>query len=102
MIVHASELQEINHRIDYRVMALQDTLEHPMLKHFVARVTLPENPFGPHKHEGAEFWFIIEGEAIVSIDGQESAVVAGDLVYLAPWTNHGLHTEGRVRWVCLG
>ncbi len=97
MIVHANELTELNHRIDYGIGTFQD-----VLKHWVVRETLPANPFGPHKHEGAEFWVILEGEATVSIDGVESAVAAGDLVYLAPLTNHGLRSQTRARWICLG
>lgn len=97
MIIKGSALQEVNYRTDYGVGRLQDKIGH-----FVVRVTTPANPFGPHKHDGVEFWYILEGQGTVSIDGQESAVEPGDLVVLLPWTNHGLTTQSRVRWICLG
>lgn len=87
----------VEHRIDYRVGELQDKISH-----FVVRVTTPENPFVPHQHEGWEFWYIIEGEAVVTLDGQETTVGEGDLMVLPPWTKHGLRTDDRVRWICLG
>jgi mannose-6-phosphate isomerase-like protein (cupin superfamily) len=70
--------------------------------HFVLRTTTPGNPFAPHKHEGTEIWFILEGEAILSLDTQEHSVAAGDLIQLEPWSEHGLRTESRVRWICMG
>ena len=70
--------------------------------HFVIRTTRPQNPFLPHKHEGTEMWFILEGEAILSLDGQDHPVAAGDLIQLKPWSEHGLRTESHVRWICMG
>ena len=97
MIIKSSELAEANGRKDYGIGRFQEQIEH-----FVVRVTRPENPFGPHGHEAAEFWFILEGEAIVTLDGQESPVAPGDLVVLAPWSMHGLRSETAVRWACFG
>lgn len=71
-------------------------------RHFVTRVTTPENPFAPHKHAKPELWYVIEGEAQVAIDGVEHPVEGGDLIVLDPWVEHGLRTESRVHWICLG
>ncbi len=73
-----------------------------LLRHFVVRVTTPENPFPPHKHEQPELWYIVDGEALVRLDGQEHPVEAGDLIVLEPWVEHGLHTHTQVTWICLG
>jgi mannose-6-phosphate isomerase-like protein (cupin superfamily) len=70
--------------------------------HFVVRETRPDNPFPPHCHEEAELWYVIEGEAVVSLNGKEHSVVSGDLVRLDPWVEHGLSTSGFVRWICIG
>lgn len=40
-----------------------------LLKHIAYRKVTPDNPFGPHKHEGDEIWFIIKGKAKVNIGG---------------------------------
>jgi mannose-6-phosphate isomerase-like protein (cupin superfamily) len=47
-------------------------------------------------------WFILEGEALISLDGEEHRVFAGDLIELEPWSDHGLRTETEVRWICMG
>ena len=97
MIIRGSSLKEVNHRRDYRVREVQDKL-----RHFVVFTTTPDNPFGPHKHDGFEFWYILEGEAVVTLDGEGHPVEGGDLIYLAPWSEHGLSTETSTRWMCLG
>jgi mannose-6-phosphate isomerase-like protein (cupin superfamily) len=66
------------------------------------RITTPANPFKPHRHEAEEVWYIVNGQALVSLDGQEHVVEAGDVIILEPWVEHGLRTEGQVKWVCLG
>ena len=70
--------------------------------HFVTRVTTPDTPFGPHQHEQRELWFILEGEAVVSLDGTTHDVKSQDLVVIDPWVEHGLSTTDRVHWICLG
>ncbi len=73
-----------------------------LIEHFVVRVTTPGNPFKPHKHEMSEVWYILEGQGLVSLNGQEQAVEAEDLILLEPWVEHGLRTESRIKWVCIG
>jgi mannose-6-phosphate isomerase-like protein (cupin superfamily) len=72
------------------------------VSHFVIRETGPDNPFGPHQHEQRELWFIVAGEGtFVGTEG-DASVSAGDLIAIQPWENHGLRTDGHLRWVCLG
>jgi mannose-6-phosphate isomerase-like protein (cupin superfamily) len=73
-----------------------------LTRHFVIRETTPENPFVPHEHEQPELWYIIEGEAMVTLGEEEHAVSAGDLVRLNPWVRHGLRSDSSVRWICMG
>jgi len=55
-----------------------------------------------HKHAVPELWFIIDGEALVTLDGVEHPVESGDLIVIDPWVEHGLRTESRATWICLG
>lgn len=71
-------------------------------KHFAVRITKPDNPFGPHKHEQTELWFIVAGYGTVLLDGIEYEVEANDLIILDPWIEHGLSTTTEVTWICLG
>jgi len=97
MVIKGSEVPERNGRKPYPLASHQITVQH-----FVVRVTTPDNPFRPHKHEQPELGYIIDGQALVSLDGHEQVVEAGDLIFVEPWVEHGLRTESLVRWICLG
>ncbi len=97
MIVKASTLSEVNHRTDYRLQEFQD-----LLGHLVVRRTTPENPFVNKPHAGARYWFILEGQARVTVADEEAVVTAGDLVYVPEWTANSLVSESEARWICFG
>ena len=96
MILRGRDLPEENRRKPYPLPK-----ECGVLQHFVQRVTLPDNPFEPHRHEGAELWYIQDGEAILTLDGDEHRVESGDLIVLLPNVEHGLRTDSRVTWICM-
>jgi len=97
MIIRGALVREQRRRRLYPVSGKQKALHH-----LASFVTTRENPFKPHKHEGDELWYIIEGEAIVSLDGGEQSVESGDLVIVASGAEHGVRTELRAFWLCLG
>lgn len=97
MILKANAMPAKNGRRPYELGGRE-----VVVHHFVTRETTPENPFVPHKHAQPELWYIIAGEAVVSIDGVEHPVEGGDLIVLDPWVEHGLRTKSRVHWICLG
>ncbi len=97
MIIRNAEVPEAHGRKGYPIAGHQ-----ALLHHLAVRITTPNNPFKPHRHEAEEVWYIVEGEAWVELDGQEHPVETGDVIILEPWVEHGLRTEGRVKWVCLG
>jgi quercetin dioxygenase-like cupin family protein len=97
MIIKGSRIQEVNGRKPYPVAG--NEIE---LKHMVVRVTTPDNPFNPHKHEDKEFWYIIDGEGILSLNRKDEKVEKGDLIILLPNIEHGLRTESKIKWMCLG
>ena len=72
------------------------------VRHFVVRRTTPGNPFKPHRHEKEEIWFVVEGEGVLTRDQGETAVKAGDMVYIESNALHGLRTAGEIRWICMG
>lgn len=97
MIFKAKDMVTKDNRTHYPIEGKQNTL-----RHFVCRVTTKENPFGPHKHDGEEFWYILDGEGKLFLDGQEFPVEKGDLVVLLPWREHGLTSDTSVTWLCFG
>mgnify|MGYP000549757256 CR=1 FL=1 len=97
MIIKGNQIDIQNGRRPYELDGRQI-----VLKHFVVRVTRPENPFKPHRHAQPELWYIIDGTAIVSLDGVEYAVEGGDLIVIDEQVEHGLRTEDKATWICLG
>ena len=97
MIIKGSAIPRENGRRPYDLEGREIAM-----RHFVTRVTTPENPFAPHKHEKPELWYIVDGEGLVTIDGVERPVESGDLIVLDPWVEHGLRTVSQVTWICLG
>jgi quercetin dioxygenase-like cupin family protein len=97
MLIRGNEIELKNGRRPYPLANLVVPV-----KHFVVRVTTPDNPFKPHKHEQPELWYIQDGAAMVSLDGIDNIVESGDLIVIKPWVEHGLRTEQEATWICLG
>jgi len=97
MIIKGSELPAAGGRTPYPLQGREITV-----RHLVVRVTTPDTPFVPHAHEKRELWYVIDGEAAVTLDGREHAVQGGDLIVIDPWVEHGLRTRTQARWICLG
>ena len=97
MVLRAADIEATEGRRPYDLAGREIAMAH-----FVTRVTTPATPFGPHKHEPRELWFILDGEAVVSLDGIDHTVTPQDLVVIDPWVEHGLRTHSRVSWICLG
>jgi mannose-6-phosphate isomerase-like protein (cupin superfamily) len=97
MIIKRRAIHTKNGRTPYELEGREITV-----RHFVTRVTTPDNPFKAHQHENAELWFIIAGHALVELDGTEHAVEDGDLIVIDPWVSHGLRTATQVTWICVG
>jgi mannose-6-phosphate isomerase-like protein (cupin superfamily) len=97
MIIKASELREVNSRTDYGLGKVQD-----QIGHLVVRRTTPANPFVSQAHAGNRYWFVLEGQATVTVGDERGAVGPGDLIYVPEWTDNSLTTDSEVRWICFG
>lgn len=53
-----------------------------------------------HRHAQAEVYYIIEGQGVVQIDGKESHVQAGSVVFIPGDAEHAVWNvgEGSLRW----
>lgn len=49
----------------------------------------------PHTHEAEEIILLIQGEGTMSIDNKEYVATAGDLVFLASGSLHGIRNSGK-------
>lgn len=47
----------------------------------------------PHTHEASEaFVYVLEGRAVITLDGKDYSIAAGDTVYVPAGTSHGFGT----------
>lgn len=62
----------------------------------VLAVTLKPNqaPHPAHRHAEEELMILAEGTGMWQLDGKQSPAKAGDVVYAAPWTMHGIKNTG--------
>jgi quercetin dioxygenase-like cupin family protein len=49
----------------------------------------------PHRHSGAELIYVIKGQLVVNVDGDDIALEAGDAMYFDSSAPHAYRREGR-------
>jgi mannose-6-phosphate isomerase-like protein (cupin superfamily) len=90
---------EIRQRRMYELTDLVSQLQ------IVAHDVLPPGTaIGVHPHPSEEeIYFILDGEGIMTVDGEERVVAAGDMILTQPGSSHGLrnHTSENLRMVAL-
>jgi mannose-6-phosphate isomerase-like protein (cupin superfamily) len=59
----------------------------------VARLA-PGGWLGHHRHEPAELYYVLEGEGVLTIDGEEHAVTPGTAAYIPGSAEHGIRSTG--------
>lgn len=48
----------------------------------------------PHKHDGHEFFFVLEGKAAFFLEGETKVVGPQTALYCPPWAMHGISNAG--------
>jgi quercetin dioxygenase-like cupin family protein len=62
---------------------------------FVSEFQLkPGASLEPHSHDSDEFYYLLEGSAIMTVAGEEREVHTGDLIRTPPNTVHSIRTIG--------
>ncbi len=56
MIIKSRDHEFVDGRKHYPIEELQETIGH-----FVCRITTPDSPFGPHKHDAEECCYLLSG-----------------------------------------
>lgn len=62
---------------------------------FFAEFPTELKPSEPHRHEGVELIYVIKGQLVVNIDGEDVTLDAGDAMYFDSGAPHGYRREGR-------
>lgn len=66
---------------------------------FTAGVTElePGGWLGHHRHEPAEVYYVLDGEGLVRLDGEDHRVTAGTAVFIPGDSEHGIRNTGADR-----
>ena len=78
------------------IRSLLDRSNAPVRNQSLAEATLPAGGrTQPHRHRlSEEFYYVIEGEGVMSIGEEESPVSPGDAVLIPPGARHALRNTG--------
>lgn len=47
-----------------------------------------------HSHEPEQVYLVVRGEAVMTVDGEEQEVTAGDLIHVPPQAEHAVKNTG--------
>lgn len=47
-----------------------------------------------HSHKPEQMYYILEGSGVMTVDGEQRQVQAGDCIYYPPFAKHGLENTG--------
>ena len=62
---------------------------------YYAEFEAPSETTRPHKHEGAEIIYVIKGQLVVSIEGEDTTLDEGDSMYFDSGYAHSYRRQGR-------
>jgi transcriptional regulator with XRE-family HTH domain len=78
---------------------LFESLDFPVtdrkMEAFLAEFPIQSKPSTPHQHEGAELIYVIKGQLVVNIDGEDFVLDTGDAMYFDSSAPHNYRREGR-------
>jgi transcriptional regulator with XRE-family HTH domain len=79
---------------------LFESLDFPVtdrkMEAFLAEFPIHSKPSEPHTHEGAELIYVIKGQLVVNLNGDDIALNEGDAMYFDPSAPHSYRREGRL------
>lgn len=78
------------------IRSLLDRSNAPVANQSLAEASLsPGTQTAPHHHKlSEEFYYVIEGEGVMTIDGAEREVGVGDAILIPPGARHTLRNTG--------
>ena len=78
---------------------LFESLDFPVtnrkMEAFLAEFPMQSKPSEPHRHEGAELIYVIKGQMVVNLDGEDMPLSEGDAMYFNSSAPHSYRREGR-------
>ena len=76
-----------------------ESLDYPVtdrpFQAFFAEFLQPLKASEPHRHDGAELIYVLKGQLVVSVDGDDTVLVKGDAMCFDPRAPHSYRSAGR-------
>lgn len=84
------------------IRSLLDPTNAPVQNQSLAEATVPVGrPTAHHYHKlSEEFYYILEGQGTMEIDGQLRSVTAGDAILIPPGAWHQITASQSLRFLC--
>lgn len=84
------------------IRSILDLTNAPVSNQSLAEATVPVGrPTERHYHRlSEEFYFILEGEGLMEINGEEHPVKSGDAILIPPGTWHQITATQTLRFLC--
>jgi len=88
-----------NHPEQATLSYLFESLDFPVtdrkMEAFFAEFPIQSKPSEPHRHQGAELIYVIKGQLVINVDGEDVTLDAGDAMYFDPSAPHSYRRGGR-------
>jgi transcriptional regulator with XRE-family HTH domain len=65
------------------------------MESFYVEFPVRSRPSPPHRHDGAEFIYVIEGQLVIDVGGNDVVLDKGDAMYFDPSAPHSYRRESR-------
>lgn len=84
------------------IRSILDRTNAPVRNQSLAEATLPAGRATDRHHHAAseEFYFILEGRALIEIDGESREVGPGDAILIPPGSRHRITARTDTRFLC--
>ena len=65
------------------------------LEGYLAEFSMKSEPSKPHSHDGVELVYVMKGQLVIEIDGEDQILNEGDAIYFDSRTPHSYRRSGR-------
>jgi mannose-6-phosphate isomerase-like protein (cupin superfamily) len=102
IVLNVSSQKPFTTRDGSRIRSILDRTNAPVLNQSLAEASLPAGSATErHYHkQSEEFYFVLEGEGTVEIDGETKPVAVGDAILIPPGAWHQIKASSALRFLC--
>ena len=102
IVLNVSSQKPFTTRDGSRIRSILDRTNAPVLNQSLAEASLPAGSATErHYHkQSEEFYFVLEGEGTMEIDGETTPVAVGDAILIPPGAWHQIKASSGLRFLC--